>query len=275
MPLYNYAPKRKVYRKKRVFRKRPKSKLPLTKRQALATSRMISKMVNKTRETKKLYLTIDEENLAPTGTSLMTFNFPAASSSDIIANKTNRGDFSYQRNGDMIQPLNFNWKGVIKYQGFSVQSGYAETSVRIVFGFIDGDEAAAPITTADTDWMMVNGNNSAILSDFQAIYQNFNWRKFRPFYDKTIKLQPATQQTFDNTAPITTAFSSAPLSRFISVNHNFGKNHKMLQAYNGSSIYNKKNIVALVIARPTNDDVLVSTNSLEISGTGMFLFKDA
>lgn len=185
-------------------------------------------IVNKNRELKRLYFNIDEDQVSPSGSKFLSFSYPSASgySSSVVSNRVNRvsgEDYSYSRSGLELTPKYWEWKGIVKYQGFSTQAGYDEITVRLVLGFVDGDNA--PLADGDADLQLSNGNSIALTADYAAIMRRFNWRKFRPVKDIKFKLQPASQ--YVNTGTNTTAHNSAPVSKMISLKHYFGKNPKI------------------------------------------------
>ena len=249
--------------KKRRIRRKPKMNF----------KKRVLSIVNKNREMKRLFFTIDEDAMSVTGSQMLTFAYPNTTNANTtVANRVLRGSNSYQRNGEEITPKYFQLKGIMKYQGSSFNSGYDEIMVRVVAGFVDGDNA--PLLDGDSQLQLSNGLEVGLSSDYTAIMRKFNWKKFRPFYDRTTKLQPSNFVVTNPTANSTTGNNvGAPISRFLNIKHYFGKDCKN-QTYNNSQYQQSGNIQVLVISRTTNDDVLVTTNDLEISAEGHFSFYD-
>ena len=261
MPTKPPARKRQ-YKKKRVYRK-PKDSF----------KNKVLSIVNKNRELKRLFFTVDEDAMSVVGSQMLTFAFPnTGNPTSTIPNRVLRGTGSYQRIGEELTPKYFNLRGIMKYQGTSFNSGYDEIMVRVVAGFVDGDNA--PLADGDSELQLSNGTEVGLESNYTAIMRKFNWKKFRPFYDKTTKLQPANFVVTNPTANSTTGNNvQAPISRFINISHNFGKNPKN-QQYTNQQNMNANNIQVLIISRTTNDDTLVTTNDLEISAEGQFAYYD-
>ena len=262
-----YKKLRKPNNKKRMIRRRKPTQN--FKNRVLA-------IVNKNRELKRLYFTIDEEQVGPSGSKFLSFSYPSASgySNSVVSNRVNRvsgEDYSYSRSGLELTPKYWEWKGVVKYQGFSTQAGYDEITVRIVLGFVDADNA--PLADGDGGLQLSNGNSIALTADYAAIMRRFNWRKFRPIKDIKFKLQPATQNV--NTGTNTTAFNSAPISKMLTLKHYFGRNPKNQVYQSVNNDYpNQGNLQMLIITRPTNDDTLITTNNVEVTGEGHFAYYD-
>ena len=254
---------------KNMKKRRPRKKgiaRPNFKKRVLA-------IVNKNREMKRLFFSVDERQMSPTGSQMLTFSYPnTTNANSTVANRVLRGTSQYQRNGEEVTPRYFELKGILRYQGTSFNSGYDEVMVRVVAGFVDGDNA--PLLDGDAQLQLSNGNEVAIQADYTAIMRKFNWKKFRPFYDKTMKLQPSNF-VFTNPATNSTSGNNvgAPISRFLNIKHYFGKESKN-QSYNNQQYQQSGNIQVLVISRTTNDDTLVTSNNIEISAEGHFSFYD-
>ena len=235
-------------------------------------------IVNKNREMKRLYFTIDEDTMSPTGTQFLTFQYPEATGyvGSVVSNKVIRssGDsYSYSRDGLEITPKYWEWKGIVKYQGTSTSAGYDEVMVRMVLGFVDGDNA--PLASGDSELQLTNGTVAGVSSDYSAIMRRFNWKRFRPVQERMFKLQPAGFSATVGANASTGFNSNAPISKMITMKHYFGKNPKNITyPTSGSSQANSGNLQLLIISRTTNDDTLVTTNGIEVSGEGHFAFYD-
>ena len=260
-------PRKMANRKKRVVRRRPKTTF----------KDKVLRIVNKNREMKRLFFTIDEDQVSPAGSKFLTFTYPSASgyAGSVVSNRVNRvsgEDYSYSRSGLELTPKYWEWNGVVKYQGFSTNAGYDEVMVRVVLGFVDGDNA--PLQDGDGDLQLSNGNSIALTADYAAIMRRFNWRKFRPIKDIKFKLAPAAQ--YNSAGSNTTGHNSmAPISKMLKIKHYFGKNPKNQVYQTTSNDYpNQGNLQMLIISRPTNDDTLVTTNNIEVSGEGFFGYYD-
>ena len=141
-----------------------------------------------------------------------------------------------------------------------------------MLGYVDGDNC--PLADGDSDLQLSNGNSIALTADFAPIMRRFNWRKFRPIKDIKFKLQPATQNV--NAGTNTTGYNaSAPISKMLRIKHYFGKNPKNQVYQSVNNDYpNQGNLQMLIISRPTNDDTLVTTNNIEVTGEGHFAYFD-
>ena len=256
------------YKKKRQTKRRPKTSF----------KDKVLQIVNKNREMKRLYFTVDEDVMSPAGSQFLTFQYPSATGyvGSVVANKVIRssGDsYSYSRDGLEITPRFFEWSGVVKYQGVSTNGGYDEVMIRMVLGVVDGTNA--PLASGDSELQLTNGTTAGISSDYSAIMRRFNWKKFRPLQEKVFKLQPASYATSGGGNTTTGHNVGAPVSKMVRFRHYFGKNPKNITyPTSGSSQGNSGNLQLLIMSRSTNDDAIVTTNSIETSGEGHFAFYD-
>ena len=272
------------YAKKPMKKRRPQRKRGIARQNF--KNRVLA-IVNKNREMKRLFFEIQENTIVPGGTGFLNFTYPGATgyTATTISNKVLRlqGDStSFSRDGNEITPKYWEWKGIVKYQGASKRSGLEEVTVKMVLGYVDGDNA--PLSETDNELQLSNGTNAPITTDYQGMIRRWNWKKFKPVAERVFKLAPAgyTQST-DNALSavgenLTTGFNSdAPVSKVVSFKHYFGKNPRNIVYPNSGNVRaNDRNLQLLIMSRHTNSDgnEISTSRNIEVSGEGHYAYMD-
>ena len=274
-----------VFRKKPIAkRRRAPKRRPARKSTAMTASKVRSialKAVEKTREIKRLWgkINITASNnyvQCPTGTNSPTFLFSDGANqySSNCLNLTHQGLENENRIGNVIQPKRFTLKGygVISNQTNQVGMSIYESHVRLVVGF---RRQSSILTPSNGNLMLEGGVTSPLNFDYTDIINGFNWKEFRPFYDKTFKICPTSWAT---DKAVTNPFTKNYFQ--FNVQHKFGLTEQLvsLEDISGTTteLYNNKNIYAMFICRQMNNDNEVLTIlPIEIYATSLFEFYDA
>ncbi len=276
-----------VFRKKPVATntRRPRRRAPRKKSTAMTASKVRSialKAVEKTREIKRLWGKIKSENsdnnnvAIPTGTNVPGFLFSDGTNQYETSNLvlTHQGLENENRIGNVIQPLRFNLKGY----GFiestldnNFSPGEMMTHVRVVCGF---RRQASILTPSQGNLMMEGGVEGPLNFNYTDIINGFNWKEFRPFYDKVYKVCPTKRSTDNYTQPFVKNYFH------FDIKHKFGPQEQLVSLEDDAGLttnmYNNKNVYVMFIARQmNNDNDVVSDKPLEIYATSLFQFHDA
>lgn len=271
-----YKPAKKNYRKKRGYRRYLKHKRRTNLRN------MITSIVNKNREIKRLFHTVDNGFGINSGSrgaeDFLTFEFPNATGKPqgLVPTLVNIGDAPWERNGNEVTPCYFQFRGLVSVLGESTNANKDQSLIRIVAGFVEENALADTIGNLQ----LSNGTTTALSNDIFAIQRKFNWMKFRPFYDKTFKLQAPYISAADDTglqAGSVAVGANGTTSRVINIKHYFGKNPKN-QVYPRTPdtvLANKSNIQVLAIVRNAHN-VNYHSGQLDVKivGEGHFSYKD-
>lgn len=273
-----------VFKKRPVAKRRRVPKRRIARKSTAMTATKVRsialKAVEKTREIKRLWGKIvltASNNLVqvPTGTNVPQFIFSDGTNSysTTCLNKTIQGLENENRLGNVIQPKRFTLKGYgVIGNTTSSNTAIYETHVRLVVGF---RRQSSILTPSNGNLMLEGGVTSPLNFDYTDILNGFNWKEFRPFYDKTYKICPMTR---DANIQITNPFTKNYFQ--FNVSHKFGSNEQLvsLEDISGATdeLYNNKNIYAIFIARQmNNDNDVVTSVPVEVYATSLFEFHDA
>lgn len=279
MPKAKYGPRARVPKSKRSAR--VAALLAAEKAAAVPQRRIrsiVRQEVNKTREIKRLWGQIKVDNNAniltvPKGTLIPAFVYsddPAYSTTCL--NLTKQGLENENRIGNSIQPLRFTLKGYgIISDMTNSNTVFGESHVRVVCGF---RRQKSLLVKEAGNLMMQGGVEVPLTNLYQDILTSFNWKEFKPFYDRTFKVCPMTR---DSNVPITNPFTKNYFH--FNIDHKFRKNDK-LQANEEAdgttaNLYNNKNIYVMIMCRQMNNDGDDSNLTCEVFGTTQFAFHDA
>lgn len=235
-----------------------------------ALARMVDRKIAKGRELKLFYSTIDEQSIDPyTGSARLSWTgFDTSGLTAHTCNNPIQGDRNQDRIGNTIQPVAFQFKGAVYFQGSSANMD-RDSLVRIVFAFTDDN---VPNVT-DTIFKK-SGGLQAPQGNYTDIYADFEWGTLVPFYDEVFMLTP--NNYFDPVTPAVTTQKNGRAHALINVDYNFGKNARTLSFSGNSQNYlNKKNIIGMMFARNLQDDTIITTISVELHGLAKFSFYDA
>lgn len=266
---------------KRTYRKRPSTvvvrkarKAPLNSRQYTAVAKLVKKQLYKTSETKYQFRNIDhtqgiilDGEVVKTTTAADGINqIPMPADNDSLTG----------RDGNMIQPIAWQFQGHMTIPGSSTNQDNRTCHVRLVAGFYDKD---APLdeNLTDTDLFRFANNVGGMQSNFSDTYKNINWGKVRPFFDKVYAIQPGLGYTNDAGSSI--IYQSAPQAGRdvvkLNIKHFFPKGMKLSVSGTNELHYDQnKNIVMFAITRNVNDAYPSSALELKILGVSQFSYKD-
>jgi hypothetical protein len=272
----NYAPTSKRPRSRRSRRTslgRPsKAKFGgLNATQVAALSQMVDSKIMKGRELKKNYSICNEQQMDPyTGEAFLLWSgLDTTPVAPIYPNSVDQGDRGQDRDGNQIQPRRFYAKGSISFTESSANAS-RDSVVRMVWGFVN---RAEQITTSESLFMR-GGSVSSFDNNFSDIWSDFNWKVFQPFSDQVFTLTP--ESYVDPTVSANYTMHRGNHYALWEVNYDFGTNAKPITYENNSTgEANSRNIACLVICRNVQDDTIVTTNQIEVSGNSTFHFHDA
>jgi len=264
--------------KKRTTRPRKSTRLSVSRVRSIALS-----AVQKGREIKRTWGAIasdSEGNLVnvPTGSMVPYFNFSEGNDyyTEQCLNATRQGLESEMRIGNAIQPISFNLKGYgVIGNEMSTNAFSYNSHIRVVCGF---RRQNTPLTISNTKLMIEAGKMVSLSNTYKDVLNSFNWKEFRPFYDKTFLINPGTSNA--NNAQ---NFCNPFIKNYFhfNINHKFPRNAKNLETFESSdgtniNLYNNKNIYVLFLCRQmNNDNTEVGTNPCEIYATCSLAFHDA
>lgn len=245
---------------------------------ASQVAKIAKKVVLGTAETKQRYQEVDELTITPgtSGASIKNFmNVPRNDSTITPAN-----DVNPRREGSQIIPRSFQFRGWMRPRALANDGEPDQQDenfdnalyVRVMFlkhNTLDVD-SRSPNTSLSPDdnnfFLGPNGLPTDQSLDYSDIYKPLNWKATgKPLMDKVIFIP--NQYKMNNT-------------KLIKFSHKFSQNEKLNFSSNtaggtgGSSVVPDSIISMYVIARYANDDIHVQFENLELSGTGIFKFKD-
>lgn len=264
--------------KKRTTRPRKSTALSVSRVRSIALS-----AVQKGREIKRTWGSIQTDEVAnqvgvPTGSMVPSFNFSEGNDyyTETCLNATRQGLESEMRIGNAIQPISFNMKGygVIpnNISSGGIDQNQYQSHVRLVVGF---RRQNTTLTTGNTKLMIEAGKMVPLSDTYIDILNPFNWKEFRPFYDRTFKIAPMSTSSSAWTNPYTKNYFH------FNVNYKFPRNGKNLETFESSdgtniNLYNNRNIYAMFLVRQmNNDNESVTAYPVEIFSTCSLAFYDA
>ena len=254
---------------------KPKSK-PKGKGKQVNLRQLIRSEVNKTRGIKRLWgtqteaaevLPIPSGNLVPSH----VFSEGTTAYATSCLNLTHQGIENEMRIGNQINPLRFTYKG---YGYININTSdnttVGQTHVRLAVGF---RRQADTLNTAISNLMMEGGRSVDLTGTYQDILNPFNWKEFRPFYDKTFEIAPASSLVNNYTNPFLKNYFH------FNVDYKFPPNSTLtsVESESGSvdELYNQNNIYVLFIARQMENGGAATTQTCKILATSLFQFHDA
>ena len=260
----------------RAYRK-PRS----TRKSQGMTKQDVIKLIDNGREIKRLWGKIQTDNIdnyveAPTGTLVPKFVFSDGNNQyeSYCLNATRQGLENENRIGNVIKPQRFTLKGygvlATTFSGNTIQN---TAHVRLVVGF---RRQSSILTPANGNLMLEGGVEVPLNFDYTDTQNGFNWKEFRPFYDKEFLIAP---QTRDSNVPITNPFIKNYFH--FNIDHKFSPTAENLVTFENdvgdtNLLYNNNNIYAMFIVRQMNNDNDIVLNlPIEIYATSLFQFTDA
>lgn len=266
----------------RVPKRRPRRRTN-TRMTASNVRRIALGAVQKGREIKRTWGSIQTDEVSnqvgvPTGSMVPSFNFSEGNDyyTETCLNATRQGLESEMRIGNAIQPISFNMKGygVIpnNISSGGIDQNQYQSHVRLVVGF---RRQNTTLTTGNTKLMLEAGKMVPLSDTYADILRTFNWKEFRPFYDKVFKIAPMSTSSSAWTNPYTKNYFH------FNVNYKFPTNGKNLETFESSdgtniNIYNNRNIFAMILVRQmNNDNDSVTAYPIELFSTCSLAFHDA
>lgn len=243
-----------------------KSKRSFSKRQVNVIKSLALKTTNKTRELKSLNLTVNED-IIPIGGQGIIQN---AASNTYVYNYVSSGTGVGTRIGNKVTPVRLTLKGWHKINGLSTSSSSREIALRVCMGYVDNatlQELENSFTATPLFW---SNKPTVYTADYRDALRNFNWKAFRPIYDKTFKVRPDYKQSNTDTA--------VPQGKdygMVNINHTFSKSNELTADTIATDCWQKNNLVMFCYSRLMNDDTALSTLVHEFCLEGNFQFYDA
>ena len=272
-----------VFTKKPVAKRKPRKtrrtnkKGSRTKLEDMITS-IVNKQVNKTREIKKLWGAINTTESAniltvPKGSVVPSFVFSEGTDAYVTTclNLTKQGLENENRIGNVLQPIRFTLKGYgVVTQNTNAQFETNISHVRVVCGF---RRQKSLLNTSLGNLMMNGGTEVPLQGNYEDIINSFNWKEFRPFYDKTYKIGVPAYTT-NNWQ------SAYPKNYFhYNIDHKFSPNEQLVSNEESdgttANLYNNKNIYVLFLCRQMSNAGDDGTLTCKLFGTSLFQFHDA
>lgn len=246
-------------------------------RKTSITKQDVIQLIDKGREIKRAWgiqsesanlLTIPDGSLV----SQVIIGEGANAYSTSCLNFTKQGLENENRIGNLVKPVRFTYKGYGYIENNTQDNtAIAQTHVRVVAGF---RRQGSPLNTSQSNLQMEGGKTVPLSTSFTAILNDFNWKEFRPFYDKTFQIAPSSQLSSNFTNPylknyfqfnIDHKFSSTA-DNLVSLEDQFG---------NTAELYNNNNIYVLFISRQMQNGGTVTNADCRIWATSLFQFTDA
>lgn len=254
--------------------KKTKSKKGLNKKDVL-------QIIEGEKEIKRLWGTIREgadynDLQIPTGTIVPEFIYSEGLdmyySNNLVFTK--QGLETENRIGASVKPLRFTCKGygMIDPAVSGSNTNTLQTHVRVVFGF---RRQSAPLNILQYNLQLEGGKQVALSGTYRDVIRPFNWKEFRPFYDKTFTINPTTYIGKNFTNPFVKDHFHFNVDYKYSLNHDFLTAFEDVEAADVAS-YNNNNVYCLFIARQMNNDNLdLLTQPCSIFAESCFSFTDA
>lgn len=247
-----------------------KSKTSMTKQDVL-------QLIDKGREIKRAWgIQSESANsfVIPSGTlvSKVVIGEGNTGYSSTCLNRTKQGLENENRIGNIIKPHRFTYKGYAYIEDNIIDNtSISQTHVRVVAGF---RRQAGLLTTSQSNLQMEGGKTVELSSGFTAILNDFNWKEFRPFYDKTFQIAPSSQ--------LSSNFTNPYLKNYFQFNIDYkfsptADNLVSLEDQDGNTdeLYNNNNIYVLFIARQMRNGGAVTPSTCRVWATSLFQFTDA
>lgn len=246
---------------------------------ASQVAKIAKKVVLGTAETKQVYTEVDEQTVTP-GTSGLTINNFLNVSRLGTTQITPEDGSNPKREGAEILPRSFQFRGWMRPRALAndgqpdQQDENFDNALYVRVMFLKTSTLSVSTRTPDNSltpddnnfFLGKNGLPEGLSTDYSDIYKPLNWKATgKPLMDKVLFIP--NQYKMNNT-------------KLIKFSHKFGQNEKLNFLQNtaggtgGSSVIPDTTIKMVIIARYANDDIHVQFENLEVSGTGIFKFKD-
>lgn len=229
---------------------------------------MISSVVNKSRELKRLDVQIDEKQLPIPGQGLITNNLSTSG----IYNYMAQGTGNNQRVGSQIQPVGIDLKGWMRYTSATGSAMQADTKIRVIAGYVDDlTYLSAATTFSSVNWFW-NGQGAIMTSDYRDITRGLNFHTITPLIDRTYTMSPGT--VFNGSTQITYPGSFKNL-KDLRIKLKFGEKELVKSQITTENCWQKRNLILLAFIRLASDDASVPATNMEFVMEGGFYYHDA
>lgn len=257
------------YRRKKLILVKPKRSYKKMKRIGVkGIKKVVSKMINSTREMKRLDVQVDERQLTIPGQGLMTNNLDTNS----LFNYMDQGTSPSKRIGNQIQPVGIDLKGWLRFTSATNQAFDSDTKVRLITGYVDDlTFVSAKSSFNSVNWFW-NGKGAIPTSDYRDITRNLNYHIITPLSDKTYTMSPAT---IYNGSSVLTYPGKHPSMRTIRIKHKFGPKEVTISQVSTENCWQKRNLIILAFVRLASDDTFVPATNMEFIMEGGFYYHDA
>lgn len=230
--------------------------------------KVVSEMINSTREMKRLDVQVDEKQLTIPGQGFITNNL----TSNAIYNYMSIGTGPTNRIGNQIQPVGIDLKGWMRFTSQLASAAQADTKVRLITGYVDDlTYVSAKSSFNSVNWFW-NGQGAITTSDYRDITRNLNYHVITPLSDKTYTMTPAP--TYNGSTIVTNPGNFTNL-RTLRIKHKFGPKEVQVSQVTTENCWQKRNLVILAFVRLASDDLAVPATNLEFVMEGGFYYHDA
>ena len=250
--------------KRRAYRKRS---MPFSKRQTNVIKSLALKTTKQIAETKFLNVSVDEATCPIGSSAVITNNL----NNSYVYNYMTVGTGRSQRVGHQINPIALKLKGWHKLNGVSNGASAREVALRVVLGYVDNDSLQTLEAGLGSFPLFWNGTASIYTNDYRDIMRSFNWKAFKPVYDKVFKVRP----DYENSAG--SANEVVPQGKdyaMININHKFGKKAELRYDAVNQDCWQKQNLVMLCFSRLMTDDTTLTTLAHEFCLEGGLYYTD-
>lgn len=261
------AYKKKMYVKgKRPYIKKRKPKNKMLMKQV---ANQVIKTINKTRETKRLDVQVDEKQITVPGQGLILNNL----ANDGIYNYMSVGTGASARIGDQIHPVGIDLKGWMRFTSAVNPAFLSDCKVRLICGYVDDiTYASARSSMTSVNWFW-NGQGTVYSNDYKDITRSLNYRVINPIMDRTYTMAPTTQY---NGSTVQTFPSNFTNLKTLRIKHRFGKKMELQKSQLATeACWQKNNLIILTFIRLASDDTYVSPTNLEFVMEGGFYYQDS
>lgn len=247
---------------------RPRKNRRKSKMTVKSVKKFVSKMINSSREMKRLDVQVDEKQITIPGQGLITNNL----TSNGIYNYMGVGTGADQRTGNQIQPVGIDLKGWMRFTSAVTSAFQADCKIRVIAGYVDDlTYVSAKSSFTSVNWFW-NGKGAIYTDDFRDITRNLNYHVITPLSDRTYSMSPTTVFSGGN---VTTNPANMPHMRTLRVRHKFGPKELQVSQVTTENCWQKRNLILLAFVRLASDDLNIPATILEFVMEGGFYYHDA
>lgn len=246
-------------------------------RKSSMTKKDVLELIDSGREMKKLWGQTSEANnmlVVPSGNLVVTnvFSEGTTAYSSKCLNLTRQGLENENRVGNVVKPVRFTYKGYCYIEDNTLDNtSIGQTHIRVVAGF---RRQSSVLNDAIGNLQMNGGKSVPLPTNYSAILNSFNWKEFRPFYDKTFQVAPSSQLSSNFTNPLLKNYFH------FNIDHKFSATVDNLVSQEDSlgstdELYNQNNIYVIFIARQMQNGGAATVQDARVWATSLFQFTDA